>query len=612
MPDQAGGHRIIVRPGTYVEANLEPRCRGAAGAYNLLVGDVDGRLGSGATGRVIIDSGDPIKGFKSYDWWGPIRAYSKGWSKEHTAETASSLSWDRWSLRNLYVTGGDAGLFFDLTDKTGSAFSVIVEDCVSIGRAFGGGIAGTRCRPGEPVVYRRSYLLCLDWWGDAAGAYVRAHDPAMPGEPDAVFEDCTLAGPDNAVQIGYPTYTEIFSRVRFKNCRLISLNFSQPAGTPSSGIICCDIPGAHCQLDLEDCTLMGYKVFGISHAIGKRTDPVGYSTRGKVQAYVQFQQEVPKGFERLGQWPVEAFDALLPLRPRGETRQAAASHKLVKVPGKLATNVMESTPILFRGRSLLFHSRRVDTPRPDLDQMYLLLADESTGNELTRFGARHSLGSAFVDGGRVHVFAAAHSGTDWFHDIDHFWSDDLVTWRQETAITRAGNEHLLNSSVCRDERGFLMAYESNLPVSFCFKFAASADLSHWEKIPGLVFQGQNHEYSACPVIRYIKPYYYVIYLHAAIPGHYGWVSFLGRSRDLATWELSPANPILEAGRDEGSNNSDVDLIEIDGKTYVYYATGDQQTWSDLKRAVYPGPMSEFFESYFPPGQPTIQVDARLK
>ncbi len=151
-----------------------------------------------------------------------------------------------------------------------------------------------------------------------------------------------------------------------------------------------------------------------------------------------------------------------------------------------------------------------------------------------------------------------------------------------------------------------------MPVSFCFKFARSSDLSHWEKIPGLVFQGQSHEYSACPVIRYIKPYYYVIYLHAAIPGHKGWVSFLARSRDLADWELSPANPILEAGSGEGTNNSDVDLIEIDGTTYVYYATGDQQTWSDLKRAVYPGSMAEFFEGYFPPDRSTTRVDARLK
>ena len=34
-----------------------------------------------------------------------------------------------------------------------------------------------------------------------------------------------------------------------------------------------------------------------------------------------------------------------------------------------------------------------------------------------------------------------------------------------------------------------MAYESNKPVQFCFKFARSTDLSQWEKLPGLVFTG---------------------------------------------------------------------------------------------------------------------------
>ena len=39
-----------------------------------------------------------------------------------------------------------------------------------------------------------------------------------------------------------------------------------------------------------------------------------------------------------------------------------------------------------------------------------------------------------------------------------------------------------------------MAYESNKPVSFCFKFARSDDLAHWEKLPGLTFTGVNNEY----------------------------------------------------------------------------------------------------------------------
>jgi hypothetical protein len=309
------------------------------------------------------------------------------------------------------------------------------------------------------------------------------------------------------------------------------------------------------------------------------------------------------GLAMLAAWAVLGPHAALAQAPTPE-------QKLTKLPGKLGTHVMESTPLLYKGRRLMFHSRRVDTPKPDLSQMVLFLVDQETGQELTRFGARHSLGSAFVRGDEIHVFAADHTENDWFHDIYHFRSTDLKTWTRDLAIPREGNEHLLNSSVCQDEHGFLMAYESNVPVGFCFKFARSQDLTAWEKIPGLVFTGEKNEYSACPVVRYCQPYYYVIYLHAAIPGHNGWVSFLARSKDLATWQLSPKNPILEAGEGEGSNNSDVDLIEIDGKTYVYYCTGDQQTWGDLKCAVFPGRTSEFFASYFPAGQSPVEVSAR--
>ena len=140
IPDDKGGHIIIVRPDTYVEANLSTAFKGAKGAYNLLVGDSYGQFGSGATGRIIIDAGDPQKGFKSYDWWSTIRATSKDWRPEYTEETFSSICWDRWILRNLYTSGSDAGFFWDLTNKSGEGFTIILEDCISIGRAFGGGL----------------------------------------------------------------------------------------------------------------------------------------------------------------------------------------------------------------------------------------------------------------------------------------------------------------------------------------------------------------------------------------------------------------------------------------------------------------------------------------
>jgi hypothetical protein len=326
VPDDQGGHRILIRPDTYVEANLYPAHKGAAGAYNLLIGDCDGRLGSGGAGRAVIDSGDPEKGFKSLDWWSTMRATTKGWSPTHTAPTFSSIVWDRWVFRSLYATGGDAGLFWDLTDKSGDGFTVVVEDCVGIGRAFGGGFGYPVVREKEPIVFRRCYLMSLDWWGDAGGLAVGAYNKSMPAYPDAICEDCTFVGPDNAVQILYPSR---YVRIKLKDCRLIVLNFSQPRGTPSSGIICSDVADPkYVRVDLEDCALMGYKVFGTGTNPGR----ISYTTKGAVRAYVQFEQPVPEGFQRLGLWPVNVFRSIAPPRPDGAKPAVSAKPKPAQRP----------------------------------------------------------------------------------------------------------------------------------------------------------------------------------------------------------------------------------------------------------------------------------------
>ena len=72
------------------------------------------------------------------------------------------------------------------------------------------------------------------------------------------------------------------------------------------------------------------------------------------------------------------------------------------------------------------------------------------------------------------------------------------------------------------------------------------------------------------------------------------------------------NPILEAGTCEGKNNSDVDLFEWEGRTWFYYATGDQATWGSVRVAMYNGPMKQFYESCFPEGEKLIIVNAEDK
>ena len=523
VPDPRGGHRVVIRPDTYAEANLYPAAKGAAGAYNLLVGDFDGRLGSGATGWVTIDSGAPLAvvrtnpkapsgnptfmilntgdpnqetGLKSVDWWGPWRC-----DPEYSA-----VGWDRWIYRHLYVTGSEAGIGWDLTCEKGAAFSTVVEDCVGIGRFAGACVMAHTPRANEPVLFRRCYFLNLDWWGDAGGVYVRGESPSRPAWPHAVFEDCTIAGPDNALQAGFPGVDNLHTRVKFTNCRLMVFNFSQPQGTPSSGIICCGCKeGKQLHVDFENCALMGYQVFGT------RTGEVSYTISGKVSAYVQYRQPVPAGFERLRFWPVEVFSDLVP--PRFLTGQAGnpptdtERPRLTKLPMNFGS-AMENTPVIYQGKTLHLLNYRDDTKNNTdgyTKSMYLYAKDLRTGNELARFGEGHSFVNAFVNGAELNVFASEGSNRDWFQSIYRFASTDLKTWRRELAIPREGEEHLFNSSVCRDDQGYLMAYESNLPVQFCFKFARSENLSSWRKVPGLIFTGANNEYSACPVIRYFAP-----------------------------------------------------------------------------------------------------------
>lgn len=599
IPDTEGGHRIVVRPDTYLEAMLSPAHSGAPGSYNELVGDYDGQLGSGTSGHVIIDAGDPAAGFKSYDWWGPIRATLQGWSPEHTDPTFSAIVWDRWKLSHLYVTGGDGGLFWDCTNRV-EPFTVVVEDCISLGRAFGGGVASCLSRADEPITFRRCALWSLDMWGDTAGGYVRVENTAMPERPDVVFEDCTLVSPQCALKGGNYGY-HTFTRVLVKDCRLIALNFSQPAGTPIDGIIQSVQNGKYLHVDLVDSTLMGYKVLGVK-VDQDSVDALGYTTTGAVQAYVQFQQEVPPGFFRLQQWPAAVFEQLIPPAP-------CPPRPVITNVTRIRDNLCELAPVVWHGR--LCH---LECIRPasggQRDEYYLRLCDVESGDELARFATGYSLACALVHDDTFYAFASRRGDDNSWNDVTMFKSTDLQHWESQTVIDQE-NEHLFNSSVCASPDGFVMAYESNDPAypPFTIKFATSPDLEHWTKLPDATF-GTNR-YTACPCLRYAQGYYYVLYLEQRTPRHY-FETYVTRTPDLRHWELSAANPVLApVALDDGINASDPELVEFGGKTYIYFAVGDQLTWMNIKRRELAGSQADFFARYYQsPGVPDVGVISR--
>jgi len=585
IPDAEGGYRILIRPDTYFEAMLYPANKGAAGKYNMLTGDVDGRYGSGTSGWVVIDSGDPeMKGFKSYDWWGPIRSNAKGWSENHTDSTFSAIGWDRWHLKNLYVTGGDGGIFFDLTNQV-KPFSVIVEDCISIGRAFGGGVASCLSRHDEPITFRRCSLWALDWWGDTAGAYVRVENSTMPDMADVVFDSCTMVSPQCALKgsnFGFDTFT----RVQLKYCKLITLNFSQPQGTPTDGIIQSVQEGKLLAVDLEDCTLMGYKVFGV--IVNKKTvSDIQYTTKGDVKAYIQFQQDLPPGFLRLSAWPVGIFEQLMP--PSPEKPSPFLDKKLV------AKDLCEVSPFIWKDRLCLMECIRPGSGGTASDY-YIVLKDSETGKELGRCATGYGLASLIVQNNNLYIFASHWDMGHW-KDVTLFKSADLKHWDTQPVL-EGDNEEIFNTSVSMDDNGFVLAYESNDHTypAFTIKFARSSDLQNWEKLPEGIF-GKNR-YTACPTLHYSNGWYYLMYTEQRKPR---WVfqTYITRSKDLSQWFTSTANPVLQAqGLDEGINASDPEIIEFKNNTYIYFAVGDQRSWMNVKRIRFPGAMARFFETWY--------------
>ncbi len=296
-----------------------------------------------------------------------------------------------------------------------------------------------------------------------------------------------------------------------------------------------------------------------------------------------------------------------------------ANPKLQKLPFSFIRG-MENTPVIFNDRPLLVDNRRggIDDTSGEI---WLFVVDLVTGQETKPFGKSFSFVSAFVNGPELNIFATEVTDKDWTHDIHRFTTTDLKTWKQELVIPRKPGAHLFNSSVCRDPQGYLMAYESNLPIQWSFRFARSEDLSHWQDVEGVEFADlAEQSFCACPCLRYCEPYYYVIYgaqRNSGVGRYYQYalpttlyVALLARSKDLITWELSPTQyPMLDPISGEGINNTDVDLFEYEGKTYVFYATGDQATWGGIRVATFDGPMKEMLEAYFPQGFPMIQFDA---
>ena len=255
-----------------------------------------------------------------------------------------------------------------------------------------------------------------------------------------------------------------------------------------------------------------------------------------------------------------------------------------------------------------------------------------TGDYLTReeyatFGGDGSFYQAYCENDTVYVFSTRDNY------VICYVSEDREHWSEgEVAVTFPENFKLYNTAVCKGDDGYRMAVECSgvwdaegnmepneyVGVHFTEFFAKSKDLKNWELLP-LENNYTPHRYNACPAMEYCEGYYYMICLEELPALRYA--PYMYRTKDFETWEVGFYNPLFMPSREDltpkpgvkvpkerleqctqhlNTNNSDVDLCEFEGKTYIFYCSGNQgNTWGGLYcEAVYDGTLAEFLKANF--------------
>ncbi|NMC07172.1 MAG: hypothetical protein GYA24_18290 [Candidatus Lokiarchaeota archaeon] len=268
-----------------------------------------------------------------------------------------------------------------------------------------------------------------------------------------------------------------------------------------------------------------------------------------------------------------------------------------KRPGVFLAEKCECTPVVLGGELLTITFEREASHGTGI-----LVNKLESKDVVARLPWDHGLGCAIVVDERLHVFGSSDWG-DHNHVATATISHDWKIGETKIVLEAVDRQKIFNTSVSPCPGGHVMAYEVDEPgmVNFSIRFARSPDLVNWERVGGVF---EPDVYAACPTIRYHDGWYYILYLRRF--KHY--VTCIARTRDLvsfqrfdgnARWPSSIAVLSPRGCPEEGINNSDIDMVEWHGHVVFTYCDGDQQTWMNLRTAVYLGSAAQFFREFFP-------------
>lgn len=291
--------------------------------------------------------------------------------------------------------------------------------------------------------------------------------------------------------------------------------------------------------------------------------------------------------------------------------------------GTFDLDIVEANPVVFQGKPYLMQYIRNRTKGGEEwstgSESYFQFLDMEDMKTLSQpFGHGFHMGNAFVEDDHILVTAVEGWGRGRFYQLE---SDDMVHWSPPRVILENPTWEGYNTSVCKAEGRYVMAFELGAPldmvkVPFTMFFAESTDGRNWSQIPDAVF-GEEF-YTGAPMLRHNGGFFYFFHLEGSYEE--GFTTRVSRSNDLKNWVMGN-RPVLEYGQEGRQilpraaqkfsneelvkiasavniNASDLDMCEWDGKLLMCYSWGNQRGTEFLALAQADCSEKEFCECFF--------------
>lgn len=290
----------------------------------------------------------------------------------------------------------------------------------------------------------------------------------------------------------------------------------------------------------------------------------------------------------------------------------------------------EMTPFVWQGRlmrmELLDPSKGTDVSI----ERCAGIRDVESGKIISKLAQDSYFHSAYVEGDTAYVLGVDMKRRD---TIRIYESKDLIHWTDRDLLTNPGWIYF-NTGLTKGPDGYALVLESgpwaypNLAdtdypkkymgsYGWTLFFATSPDLKEWKFLD--YEQAFSKDYgTGGPHLKYSDGWFYLgadVVLPRKIFSHY-----LYRTKDFENWYVGYYNPVMMPSNDDKKispnaadideemaerlktafnvNNTDLDMCDWNGKTYINYLCGNQLGNYWMCDAICDMPMAEFLKSYF--------------